>query len=417
MGLDDLGLAREQWGRLVNSTVNDQGELIRRRIAKQAVCLYKGDIVKILEDLVTAVFEVAGVREDLIRLIPLVGTASLLRWISDDIARPLYSPAPTRRVYSPGNGTSKKRDRAPAGEQSKYNDLAAALRLNTMMDLGARLLPGCGSSFITGRTVRDNPHLDLVTSDSISVIVDPDRPIEALAFIIDSVQRDGTVIYTVVDDKYIFNVNKGSETIYNLTEHGLGIIPVVEIHPRARWGSYWAQGDSAPLVSATLKCYLVDLLISKKHKNQSHLQLAMSGDTDKSPKEQTIDETSVIYAEGNAQFQVLDLQASPEMLLKTKQDTRNEIAAMYGISAARMNQDFKNSSDEPLNERTQELLGIMTEVEQKAFALLSKLSNRASGSAIDQSLKLAMDYRPQTSRMTPVDELDYWASLVSAGYR
>ena len=409
MGLELYGNAPDDWGKLAIQTATNSAETMRRSLARRRICLFRDDFETVLQEQLGIIFRDEAVRLRFYRLARLAGASSFLKRISDEVARPLYSTPPVRRVFTPGEKPTD-RDRTPSDAQSKYNALAKAVDLNATMDLVARLIVACSPVFIVGRVLEGiGPTLDVVTSDCVSVIPDPRKRTRALAIVYDR----GGGMYSVVDDQVVFDVNANG-LASSPRPHNLGRMPVVEVHRRGRWGSYWdTQGQD--LEVAALQLMFIDAILLKKHKSQSHIQLAFSGDSDGLVKSQVLDEESVLMVNGQGSLIPIDLQGDPSGLLQTKQDLRDQVAAAYGISRARLNQD-KEASDAGLNERTAEIMQVMGAAESDTFDLLQKLS-KSTADAIPDGLEIAADYRAMSSRMEPMDELAYWKELRANGLR
>lgn len=411
MGLEILGGKPDEWARLVSASVNSPVETLRRQLARRRICLYRDDFEAVLQEQLGIIFRDEAVRLRFFRLARLAGATSFLKRISDEVARPIYATPPIRRARKIGTKTDT-RMRTLDADQTKFNALSKRIGLNRTMDLAARLVVGCAPVFLIGRYIQDDgPTLDVATGDCVSVIPDPRKRTRALAIAYE--QAPG--LWLVVDDKRSFAVSK-SGLASEPTEHTLGRMPVVEIHRRGRWGSYWdTQGQD--LEVAALQMMFIDAVILKKHKSQSHIQLAFTGDSDGIVKSQVLDEESILMINGQGQLTPIDLQADPSGLLKTKEALEKSVAAAYGLSVARLNQE-KDGTDQPLNERTAEIMTVMGEAEEDAFDLLQRLSKAGPPeSALSDGLDFACDYRAMSHRMDPMQELAYWKELRSNGLR
>lgn len=411
MGLEILGGQEHDWARAVIASVGSSADLMRRQLARRRICLYRDDFETVLQEQLGLIFRDEAVRLRFYRLARLAGATSFLKRISDEVARPVYATPPTRRIRKRGT-KPETRNRAPDGEQQKLNDLATRIGLNAIMDLSARLLVACAPVFLIGRVIEgEGPTLDVATADCVSIIPDPRKRTRALAVAYET--AGGT--WTVVDDQRSFVVN-GQGIIKATETHSLGRLPVVEIHRRGRWGSYWdTQGQD--LEVAALQMMFIDSVLLKKHKSQSHIQLAFAGESDGIPKQQVLDEESILMVNGQGTLTPINLEGDPSGLLKTKEVTETSVAAAYGISRARLNQE-KDASDQPLNERTAEIMTIMGDAEADAFDLLQRLSKAGSpDGAIADDMIFAADYRAMSHRMDPMEELAYWKELRANGLR
>lgn len=408
MGLELLGGNPTDWGKYAQTAFNTPKETLRRQLARRRICLYRDDFESVLQEQLGILFRDEAVRLQFYRLARLAGSSSFLKRVSDEVSRPVYSTPPVRRVKPAG--AADKRGSDP--NQAKYAALAKRIQLNQTMDLAARLVVACAPVFLIGRYIKDDgPTLDVATGDCVSVIPDPRKPTRALAI----AYEQGPGQWVVADDKRTFQVNANG--IASAVEpHDLGRIPVVEIHRRGRWGTYWdSQGQD--LEVAALSMMFIDAVILKKHKSQSHIQLAFAGDSDGIPKNQVLDEESILMINGQGQLTPIDLQADPTGLLKTKAALETTVAAAYGLSQARLNQE-KDASDQGLTERTAEIMAVMGDAEADAFDLLQRLSQSDTpDKRIAEGLEFSADYRAISNRMDPMQELAYWKELRANGLR
>jgi hypothetical protein len=409
MGLEILGGTPDDWGRQIAASIGSPVDTLRRQLARRRLLLYRDDFEAVIQEQLGIIFRDEAVRHKFYRLARLAGASSFLKRISDEVARPVYATPPTRRIR-PAATKPDPRNRSSDAEQIKFNDLAKSVGLNRSMDLAARLIVACAPVFIIGRYIEDEgPTIDLATGDCVSVVVDPRKRTRALAIAYE--QAPGR--WVVVDDKRAFTVANGG-LASTVQPHDMGRIPVVEIHRRGRWGTYWdTQGQD--LEVAALQMMFIDAVILKKHKSQSHIQLAFAGDSDGIPKNQIADEDSILMINGQGNLTPIDLQGDPSGLLKTKEVLETSVAANYGISRSRLNQG-KDATDQPLNERTAEILSIMGEAEEDTYDLLQRLS-KAGESPIVDGLHFAVDYRAMSHRMDPMEELAYWKELRANGLR
>lgn len=418
MGLEILNVGGpDKLADYVASLVTSSEESMRKMLMRRRVCLFRDDFEVILQEQIGVVFANEAVRHRFYALITLSGASSFLKRISNDIARPVYAHPPSRRLWFPGD--QGRRPRAITDEQVRWNELVRVTELNQRMDLVARLFVACSPVFVFGRHVRGVPVLDVATADTVSAIPDPERPTKALGYVYErEVSRDWrgrrVVNYVVVDDRFTWELGADGKMASAPVAHGLGRIPAFDVRPREHWGGFYPR-HGADLESAALRLMFIDAIINKKHKSQSHIQLAATGETEGVVKQQVLDEESVLIASGSGSLVPLNLEADPGNLLKTKNETERTTAANYGISMARLNQE-KTEDDAPLNERTAEVMGIMADAEAEAFDLLRALA-RGTEWELPDGVRSRTDYRALSHRMKPMEELDYWDRLESKGLR
>lgn len=385
MGLEALGDERAQV-KAIADLLGSIAEKSRRREARKRTALYRDDYAGVLQDYITVIFNEPAVRQRLVQLIPLVGSTSFLKRVSDEVARPIYAISPMRRVVKPvdfdtpdTSDTSSKAPK-PSPEQEAWNALAAEMQLDSRMDLLARLLVCCNDVFLQIRYVEGyGLCADILTPEMVSVIADRDNPTRALAIMYDvATDANGNVSESIVwDDKVSFRVNAAGQRITQPVAHQFGRIPIIELHRRSRWGCYWDSTTGNDLVAGALSSMFLDLIVIKKIKAQSHLQLAYVGDPDKLIKDQVTDEESILVAlGGGGQFQILNLESDPQKIITAKESVETAVAANYGISRERLNQTTtkQDSDDVALQERVAELAKVMIDAEQEVFELVKTVS-------------------------------------------
>jgi hypothetical protein len=451
MGLELLGGPNEPFDltraiKAVLEVITSPSESIRRKEMHDSVALYRDDYESVLQEVIGNVFDAQAVRQRLYQLIRLAGHSSFLKRVSDEIARPIYAQPPTRHLYKKGERVPKGRPMpdpssasdlprpgpAPGAEEvgkarETFQDLAQSAGWNGAMDTAARLLVGCPPVFIVGRNVASmGPVLDVVTGDVSSVIPHPDRVTVPLAFIYDKVSVTPTgaavISHVVVDDKRSFEISSSGLPMGPVKEHDLGRLPIVVIMPRGHWGSFWPT-RGRDLRSASLAAMFIDVVTMKKHKSQSHLQLAATGEgvSGGTPKNQILDEESILILEGaGVNISTIDLQADPTGLHKTADRIMTTTAANYGLSLDRLNQKSTMEQNSALNERTSEAAGVMVDAERAAFDLLCRLSmaNEDASKRLDpEKWRLSVDYRALSMRMEPKAERELWDMDIKAGIR
>lgn len=319
-----------------------------------------------------------------------MGGVSILKRISDEVARPIYATSPSRRVLVPGEDMQSavgedgniqaEEAKPPSPSQQAYRDIAKDVALDAKMDLVARLLVHCQDMFLFLRYVKDQGLcLDVLTPDMVTVIIDPEQPTRAIA-IGYTVATDGHGDPTIIsfwDNKEYFRFDVGQARIYNRTPHDFECIPIVDIHRRARWGSYWDETTGNDLFSADLASMLLDLIAMKKVKSQSHIQLTYQGDLEGLVKDQVSDEESVLVATGGkgGQFSTINLESDPSKVIALKDSIQTAVAASYGISRDRLNQTTQGPSDDAaLQERVSELAKVLVDAEVRTFEVAKAVS-------------------------------------------
>ena len=383
MGLELLGLSdNRELVRYVAKAVLDRDEQYRREKIRQRVRLYRDDYQDILRVHIAAIFNEPAVRQRLEGLIPLVGGSSLIKRIADELARPLYARTPIRRVLTDGDlapsSVEEAKRGAPSPAQQAWNGLIREMDLDDRMDLVARLLTPCNTVSLFARYVDGvGMTLDVITPDMRTVIPDPRIPTRPLAIVYDSAfDQDGKPIkYVCWDDKRYFSFSPDEVLIEGPTVHDYGLIPIIEVHRHGRWGDYDDATTGEDLVSASIFSMIMDLIVAKKLKTQSHIQLAFQGDTDGLSKDQITDEESILTIHGAGTLFPINLESDPSVILKAKETVETMVAASYGISRDRLNQKTGDvGEDVGLKERVSEMARVLHKAEQDIFRVTKAIS-------------------------------------------
>ena len=410
-----MGSIRAAYGdpaRAVHEAASRQEERLRKSRMLQRVQLYQDAQDATMYDMVATLFNEPAVRERMYQLLKLALANNPLKRITDEIARPVYSIPPVRKLE-------------PASARAMWADLAREMRLNAKLDLATRLMFVCNAAFLFVRFVATADGgrlvLDVLTPDMVTVLPDPDCPQEALGIAYDTTLRTpaGVVkVRTVWDDEEYFSVSTDGVMLRLPVAHGFGRKPWVEIHRRARWGSYWDTTTGGDLVAATIQVALLNTLILKLHKSQGHLQLAFSGDDSALPQEQALDEENVLLFPAG-QLSILNLQADPGNYIKTKTEIETTVAANYGISRERLNQQQPSSGehDAPLRERTAEIVQVMTAAELDLCDVVTRVSQEHPTSKLPGGCTMAVDYHEVAHRVDRKTVLELRQTERSMGVR
>lgn len=403
MGLKKLGL---DYVSTVLDVITSQDETYRKHCISRRVRLVRNDHEQVLQEQLGLMFQDEAVRLRLYQMARLSGSSSLTKRVGDDLGRPIYAQPPRRTVTLPG-------EREPSeDDQALFDQIAKDVKLNDVMDLVARLLVPVTSVFLVARVLEDiGPQLDLLTSDTISVVPHPKAPTVSLALVYDStriVNGGVTRTYVVVDDEERWEIDIAGAMIGEPVKHGYGRKPWTEIHRRPSWGSYWANYTyGQDLEVADIQGMVLDCVKLKKHKSQSHLQLAYSGDADSVVKDQTLDEESILMVNGEGSLNVLDLQADPSGLLKSMEALEARAAANYGLSMDRMNHKG-GGDDDGLHERIAELTRVLRQGEEDLFDLLRAVMRVGNVGTISPEARISVDYGALHHRIDRKTQLEIY---------
>jgi len=409
------------WLGIALDAVTSKEESWRRTCVRRRIQLYRDQYAEILREHITQVFKEPAVRIALDAFIPFVGGTSLIKRISDELARPLYARAPMRRVMMPG---AEKQDFSkgpppPSAEQVAYGELVREMELNARMDDIARLLTPSGAVFAGIRYLNRQARMtaDVMTADMVSVVPDPDAPTKPLAIIFDSGWVNGKVTkYVCWDDVRTFSFDANGNLIGSIMPHSFGRIPVVDVHSSGRVGCYWNTSKGGDLESGALMDLLIDLITIRKLKTQSHIQLAYNGDVASFVKDQVSDEESILIGGVGGQIFPINLESDPTALLRAKEANETTVAANYGISRERLNQSGGEAgADEGLKERVAELANVLWHAEMGVFEVAKAVSQEHPKHKLPAEASLVVDLGQLHNRVDRRTQLDTFREEVRQG--
>lgn len=407
----------EDWANYVGEKISAREESSRRAEATERVKLYRTDYKAIIAWTLSQIFTEWEVYRRLERLLPIIGGASFLRRVANEVGRPLYAAPPTRRVILGPSGGDVGR------AQEAYNAMAEEMQLNAQMDTVARMLTPSAAMFAFPRYVEDLGQmvLDVMTPDMVTVIPHPDVPTRALAIAYATEWMNGKATEHVVwDNARNFRVGPRSGYVRSsLKPSNFGLLPIVEIHQPGRTCHYWQDTFAEDLVSQAKQSLFMDCVIVRKVKTQSHRQTSYIGDSGNFVKGQVLDEESVIHAEAGT-ISVLDFESDPTKVLETKLANEANVAAAYGINRDRLNQRTTSPADDVgLKQRVAELAAVLVPAEVRLFEIVKTVSREHPKYAghIPHDARLLVDLGDIHDRVDRMTQLNIREKERSMGYR
>jgi len=405
VGLRALGLDPVK---AVMDVITSPDENYRRYDAGRRVKLYKDDFEGPLMEQIGLIFRDEAVRNRFYHLARLSGSSSLLKRVADELARPIYAQPPRRVITHKGSREVDKHC------QSDYTELAETICLDGVMDLSARYLVACTTVFLVARVLENmeigvplSPYLEVMTPDMVSVIAHPKAKTVSVALIYDServVSGQKVRTYVVVDDTEQWEMDTAGAVVGTPVKHNVGRKPWVEMHRIHRSGAYWNASAGRDLEAATLQSMLLDAIKLKKHRSQSHIQLAFAGDSEGFSKDQVTDEDSILMSNGTGSLTSIDLQADPTGILKSADAVEMKAAANYGLSMDRMNHKG-GGDDDGLSERVAELTKVLREGEENVFDLWRAIGKQTGIVELKPEAEIAIDYGAVHSRVDRMAQL------------
>ena len=382
---------------LVHKHVNSVADVQRRVDAQARVDYLHDNFEAHLGQLVDRLFSSGEVRAQVRLFVPLAVANSLVKRIATEIARPAYAVPPRRKVTGTGNA------------HATYRALAREMELDaTMRDLGPLLVAANDALLVVRYVDGLGMCLDRVTAATASIIPHPRKLGRALAY---AYRRCVTGWngeewrWVVWDDQITFEIAE-SQPVYTeaIREHGFGRAPVIHAKRGTRNGEPFDRTTGKDLVAGALQSSLLNALVIKLHYAQGERVLAVIGDM---APDQTLDALATIRAEPGASVSTLDLATSPTHYLATIDKIETTIAANYGISRARLNQQATNTGglDEALYERCGELIQDLGAVEAEVFAVAKIISLEHPVHKLPADAMMAVDYGSIRTRVDRAAQL------------
>ncbi len=402
---------------VVKNVVRNQTEQVRRLDASKRIALYQDSCEADLLAQINSVFNAPEVRQRLTPFIDMACATSVFRRIVDETAKQVYNPFPARRVSSDPGARA-------------YAEFVREARLDQRLDQAARLLEATNAVFLFPRWVPSlgRAVLDILTPDMVSVISHPDDPTTELAVAIDVyVHGQAKPDIEVWDDEVIFRLNPQGNLVNvgGLLErpNPYGRIPIVGVHRKERWGTYWDTTSGKDLIAGQRAVNLLTALVLKLHKSQGEKQIVVQGDTASTIQNQTLDGEGALVTGEGITITTLDLRSDANHYNATIDSIIQRVAANYGISKERLAASGSGfgganiGSDTALFERRSELLQTWATAEQRLFDVCKLVFRGLPGREIPEADKLVVDFREIEARVSMADQLSLWETQLSMGLK
>lgn len=391
------------WG-----AINGSQEKYRRARAQRRLDIYGDNYEHILLGKIDEIYEAAEIKAQLAPFAALAVANSLLKRIVNEIARPIYALPPRRKVTG------------SAGANAAYKALCREMRVDRVMDAAIRRVRAANHCILFCRYVEGaGMSLDILTPSQVTVVPHPDRPSVALAVAYD---KDVTTMagpsrrYVVWDDEQYFEIDAAGFPATEPVRHGLGRIPMVQMHLSEPVGTYWDPHTGSDLEAAAIQSSLLDALKLKLHYCQGEKVVAEIGDGE-SPQNQTLDGLNLLKFPGGTILTELNLVTDPGHYLRSKAELETTVAANHGISRARLNQEDKGQDDVGLRERTAELVQVAREAELDLFEVVKLVSREHPLYQIPEDARLSADFGQPSARTDRKAQLDIRKTERSDGVR
>jgi len=323
------------------------GEWERRELSSKRVSMLRDDY---LDQLVAALYEV--VKAETVRAAVVghvVPEHNVMRRIVDTISM-VYSWGATRSV---------------GADNAAYRLLLDECRINARLSEANRLCNACNEVLIRPVVRRGRMQLDLATPDMVTAFPtddDPTVPAMLVVYRIGMTKDGAPAVFVdawtdtqvqryqseapreVIDSSGLVKLRTPISWYKRLSlvpigqpvehgykdEKGVPVMPWVIAHRKEPTDSIWDETSGSGMVTATITVNLVLGLLRRLAKDQGELQLAWNGSPGQlPPKNQVLDALSILIGEG--QWQVLNLQANPDLYLRQIDARLKAIALEYGI--------------------------------------------------------------------------------------
>lgn len=401
----DLNIDFDRLLKRLVEIVDDPREVVRRKLAAERVSLYLDDNESTVRCEIDRIFNSHRVKRRAQNFAHYGASQSLLKRISNEIGRMVYSIPPIRTVSIDGVAGSV--------ETKAYVGFCKSKGLNRKLDLVARLITATNQA---GLFVRKSNRLgwviDVVTPNQYVVLPDPDDVTRELAvmFIGAGLDSNGRVV-TTYDywDRSItfqFYVSGRSASITRpVYEHGLGVLPFVSVRAYEAWGCYWDDTRGTDLLNGQRAVMTLSSLVMKLHKAQGEKQPVVNGQLGDIAKNQVFDAEEPLCIPANATFGSIDLVTDPGHYWKSIDAIAQSVASNYGISADRLRAKSAAAIDADENqliERRDELIRVFADAERQLFALMQRLDQ----SVASQAGVISIDFADATYRGDRKSALD-----------
>lgn len=429
MGLRALGINP------VNAAIkalNDPAERRRKRLAQRRRALFEDNVADVLRAELAKVINDTKRRELIGAFAMMAGAINLFKRITREVALPICSPPPVRRVTS--------------GEAA-MRAVEKEARLDAKLRKAALVCFAGGASFYHDCYVPDlGVRRHVMWPDQVTVIPHPWDPTTEAAVIYDSkfmttsgewkparIYWDNEEAFQLLDDngnlkraplRVKDKDGKAQYSMQLLPDNGHpGILPITGIHWEERTDSYWAPNPNGDLDAAQTAISLALSMAVRLLKTQGHTKLAIggTGGMESFPKGQTYDDENPFFAGAGNTATAVHNPTDPGHHLKVAEFLGMGVAANNGINRDRMNHQTGAAPADMAGmlERRREGIEVMREGDQRAFGPLKAASQQHEDAdkRIPDDAELSEDFAEISHKVDRLTLLTIWEKEMDLGVR
>lgn len=409
-------LSDDQMTQYLRENYIDSGEEKKRRaITRKRIDLYKDEGEKHFEALIDDKFKNMSNREQRKKFIGIAMYQNLTRRIVREISA-VYSQAAKRTVKSePMN--------------ARYSALQRTLRMDKRLRLANQMVNLCNEAVVWFDIKRTGkPVIRVVTPDNFWAVCHPNDPTELVAFIFDRHPTAGSKVspstprYIVVTETEHFALNESSRMIQGSRMlHGLSRMPAILVH-RTEPDTKLLDASPGKDITAAHEALALMNIMLLKHQKSGTKQAVATGDLGEIPRNQQMDEESILEAPDGVVLSTLDLGANPESYITTARSIIKQIAANYGIPESVFDLSYSASSGyeielkrESLNEIRSDQILDWRPVEFELTEIMVETLAEAGHPLAFNALGWSVDFGETGAPREPLQMLMYWKELRSMG--
>ncbi len=405
LDVDGLRRSMERW------RPNHKDEEARRKETKKRLDLYKDRGRKYIEDAVDKAYRNPQSREWRKALIEFAEFQNVTKRVIRETST-VYSE-PASRKLSSASATLKYKE----FQEEVFYDF----KLRSVNHFG-----NLTNDLLVWPVVKDGvPEMRVVTQDRFTAIPHPLNPLKPVMYVVDQFP-DGYNV-KVTDPHYLGMSEK--EWVYldkdwrviSIEEHGLDRMPALLWHRQVPDECLLDWSSGRDLVSAHLAVALLNVMMLKHQKGGTRVPYA-TGDTSNVPRNQAMDEESLIEVGEGVTLNTLDLGADPSSFIDATRAVIKQIAANYGIPESVFDLSYQATSGfeielkrSGLREIRRDQILIFRPFEKQLADLWAVVLEKANSEWAYSTQGWAIDFGEIDTPQEPNAKLTVWKELENLG--
>lgn len=386
--------------------VNLHAEQNRRGWARKRVQAYQDDLKPLMHEVINRTFQDREIREQVRVFLEIGATNSMFRRIVNEVCRHTYRPGPRRKL-------------SKVAANKTLQALLPSRQMDSRMGLAMDLAQAGNTSFLYPRIVRDERiALDVLSADMVTVIPDPDDPLEPLAYVLDSVDSKGKIGRVIWDDEQVTKVDSYWNPV-SVLPNDSGVIPIVPVHRYERWGTFWDTTTGSALFNACLAVNFLELMSLRLLKTQGFRAVVLQGDTMKLPNTLVLDDGVALPLPEGVTATTLDLKSDANHFRSEQEGIMYTAAANYGLNRERLNAKAEQAASEvSLLEHRREQIDVAARAEHALLKVLPAVSRGLTDSSLhlpDDVTYDTLDFGELEAKLSLKEQIDLWDKMESMG--